>query len=230
MDGLFEKERFFVDANVDYPQIFIAIDPNGCGRNSDFAMCSLLRYGGKFIVIGLESFPSKTPRENHNLVLRHVALLNSFSHFYNSLKVFILEANYGLESAHLNEMFRNEGLSNYLVMSEKEDCRIGFETTNAMKALATSSVKEKLVENVFEIVPEHELVCVSHSPSDILKLLQEQMKDFAVILKESDFAKPKKFFSGKQSGKDDLVISFILACYWSGYFYHSGKYNNYFRY
>lgn len=229
VDQLLEKERYFLETRVSYPQVFIAIDPNGCGKKSDFAMTTILRYCGKYVILGMESFPSKTPRENHELIFEHVERLMYKECFYNSLKVFILESNYGLESAHINEALKSRGMRNYLVMSEREDIRIGFETTNSNKDIATSATREKLADNTLEILPDDELISVTRPPANIIKLLGDQMKDFAMVLKENDLSKPRKFFSGKAAGKDDLVISLILAVYWSGYFFNSGKYDNYFR-
>jgi hypothetical protein len=45
------------------------------------------------------------------------------------------------------------------------------------------------------------------------------MRDFAEILKEHDIEKPKKYWSGKGAGKDDLIITVLLCVYWSRFFY-----------
>ena len=58
-------------------------------------------------------------------------------------------------------------------------------------------------------------------------MLIDQLTEFREMLKESEIAPPKKFYSGKSAGKDDLIMSLLLAIHWSGFFYKSPKYVNY---
>ncbi|GBG28599.1 Hypothetical Protein FCC1311_048202 [Hondaea fermentalgiana] len=228
---LFEAPRWDIDALAYYPHIFIAIDPNGAGRDSDFAITSMLRYDGKFIVLGMESFTSSSAAENHGLILAHLKALCGRDYFMNALKVFILESNLGLESEHIAHMLRDQGVNNYLVMSEKDKGdRVGFLTTNSMKMLAVEQLREKLVEGTVRIVPDEDLISVKHSAQSILKMLQAQLLDFQEVLKNSEFGKPRKFYSGKTAGKDDLIISLLLCTYWSGFLYTNPRYAHYLRF
>lgn len=221
VDRIFDSPRYTVDVRVSFPEVFIAIDPNGCGRNSDFAITTILRYKGDFVIIGLESFASKTARENHRLVLSHVARLEKVPVFRNSLKVFILENNLALEAEHISTMLRHEAIgTDYLVMTEKDKGdKVGFNTSHKSKALGVEFVRDKLEHNKIKVLPESQLVSVSMGGAQAFETLREQMKEFSEVVKEREMGKPRKFYHGKAAGKDDLIITFILALYWSGYFY-----------
>ena len=225
-----KRANYFATLKTSYPQIFIAIDPNGAGRKSDFAITTMLRQNGNFIIIGLESFPSKSASDNHSLILNHIGKIEKFDVFKRSLKVFILENNYGLETEHINKMLSDQGVTNYLVMTEKESsgAKIGFQTTNAMKSSSVELVREKLIEGSISFIDDSQFTCVSNTTKRIKQMLFLQMRDFSEILKENEIDKPKKYWSGKAAGKDDLIITLMLVVYWSGFFYK--KYSNYVKY
>jgi hypothetical protein len=63
---------FNLPYDVTYDHIFHAIDPNGAGKSSDFAIISMVRTNGQFVIIGIESFPSKTAMENDKLLVSHI--------------------------------------------------------------------------------------------------------------------------------------------------------------
>jgi len=223
--ALAERPRESISDRRDYPRVFVAIDPNGAGKDSDFAMLTLLRHEGLFIVIGLESFTSRSAMENHALVVRHVRALETHPKFAGALKVFIIESNLGLESEHLATMLK-DNVSNYLVMNEREDARTGFQTTNTMKTLAVEAIRERLADGALRIAEESDMVCVSDSYATSVGVLLEQMRSFSEVLRESDVRKPKKFYSGKGAGKDDLVIALLLGVLWSGFFFRTPRYAN----
>jgi hypothetical protein len=222
-----ERQRYSVNRAYDYPCIFIAVDPNGAGKSSDIAITTLLRFQGEYVLIGLETFQSKSALENHSLLVRHVKALEQTGLYQNALKVFILESNLGLESEHISHMLR-DNISNYLVMSEKpEGGKIGFCTTNAMKTLAVEQLRERLGDGAFRVAEEACMVSISHTYNEIVGIMFEQMREFSEVLRESAVEKPKKYYSGKNSGKDDLIIAVLLAITWSGYFFKSEKYAHY---
>lgn len=223
------KERFYINTRMDYPHVFIGIDPNGCGKSSDIAITTILRYNGQYIIVGMESFQSKNAMENHGLIVEHCRRLEQNGIFDNALKIFILESNLGLESEHISHML-TENISNFLVMSEKADGgKVGFHTSNAIKSLAVEHLRERLGDNSLHIASEGQFVCVSKSYDTICAMLMDQLSEFAEVLKEDNMKihKPKRFYSGKAAGKDDLILSLLLSAYWSGYFFSSGKYINF---
>ena len=62
--------RIFQVRSIFYPQVFIAIDPNASGKNSDFAITTMVKCQGTYVIIGLESFSSKSALENHGLIIK----------------------------------------------------------------------------------------------------------------------------------------------------------------
>ena len=219
-----------LDHQRDYSQLFIGIDPNACGKNSDFAITSVLRIEGKFIVIGLESFPSTSAMQNHSLICDHVRSLERLRGMKHALKVFILESNLGLEAEHISTML-SENITNYLVMDEGKVGHVGFQTTHAVKDLAVNYVMEKMGDKALRLANINDFVSVSLGYDKSVSLLRDQMRNFAVVVQNDEKLKvnpPKKFYSGKVIGKDDLIMSLLLCCYWSSYFFNSGKYESYY--
>lgn len=217
-----QRDRYYINTRQNYPCIFIAIDPNAGGKNSHFAMCSMLVHMGVYCIIGMESFPSKTAKQNHSLVIQHMDRLEATGLFSNTLKVFILEANLGYESEHLGELIE-QNITNFIIMNEKDE-RIGFTTTNQMKQLAVEKARTKLGEGSLAIAEEETMVCVSQSYTAIIDLLEQQMTEFAEVIKEPDFQNPKKIYSGKHMGIDDLVMTFLFNVMWIPIFYNTPKY------
>jgi len=218
-----------LDDRRDYSQVFIGIDPNACGKNSDFAITSLLRIEGKFVIIGLESFASTSALQNHSLICNHVRNIERLTGMKHALKVFILESNLGLESEHISTML-SENISNYLVLDEGKVGHVGFMTTHGVKDLAVNYVMEKMADQCLRVAENRDFVSVSQGYEKSIALLNDQMRDFAVVVKNDEKLKvnaPKKYYSGKVIGKDDLVVSLLLCCYWSSYFFNSGKYESY---
>lgn len=210
-----------------FDHFFVAVDPSGAGKTSDFAIMSMVRYNGLFVIIGMESFPTKIALENHQLIVEHVESIRANSKFANSMAIFILENNLGMESEHINIMLQ-DNMSNFLVMTERDDDRhIGFRTTNKMKTMAVESVREKILDGCLRLTDNNNIVSVTSTPQEMVPLLFHQMEDFAEVLKESDIEKPRKFYSGKASGKDDLIITLLLVVHWSSFFLRSSKYSHF---
>lgn len=219
------RRRYIIDNRQNYPCIFIAIDPNAGGKNSHFAICSMLVHLGVYCIIGMESFPSKTAKENHALVIQHLDRIDATGLFRNTLKVFILESNLGFESEHIGELI-GQNISNFIIMNEKDD-RVGFTTTQQMKQLAVEKARTKLGDGSLAISEEETFVSVSQSYNGIIEMLETQMIEFSEVIKEPDFSKPKKLYSGKHMGVDDLVMTFLFCCMWVPFFYNNEKYAQY---
>jgi len=137
--AMYEKfltaERFYVKHDTLYPFIFHSIDPSGAGKGSDFAITTILRTLGMYIIVGLEAFPARRAADIDNLIVTHVQALRKDPRFLHSMSVFIIESNLGLESDHIKHML-GERLENFVVMDERDDnTRVGFNTTNAVKCI-----------------------------------------------------------------------------------------------
>ena len=222
-----ERERYFVDSTYSYPALMIAIDPNAGGSNSHFAMCTVLVHHGIYAIVGMESFPSRTAKENHCLVLQHIEDLENTRLYDNTLKVFILESNLGFESEHLAEVIQNN-VRNNLIMNEKETGgRVGFQTTNQMKTLAVERLRTKLADGSLQIARKEDMICVSQTYEDIVASLIQQLMDFSEVIKEPEFQNPRKIYSGKHMGVDDLAMTLLFVAMWSSVFYSQERYAQY---
>lgn len=212
--------------DMTYDHIFHAIDPSGCGKSSDYAIISMVRVNGQSIIIGIESFPSKTALENDNFLVDHINRLRQDSRFETARSVLIVESNLGLESDRISYMLE-ENLSNYVYMDERNDeSHRGFRTTQNMKTMAVETIRERILDNSLRIADEETLVSARGYDTAVAMLI-DQMSEFAEILKESDVDKPKKSYSGKFSGKDDLCMALLILMHWCSFWYKSPKYAHY---
>lgn len=212
--------------NKMYDYVFHAIDPAAAGKSSEIAITSMIRMNGMYIIIGLESFPCKTAKENHSLIIEHVNAIRSDPRYSNAMSIFILENNMGLESDHISDML-SQNVTRHLVMNERDDgVHAGFRTSHQMKSLAVETVRERMMDDCIRTVDDETMISVSRSAPKMREMLIDQLTEFREMLKESDVAQPKKFYSGKSVGKDDLVMSLLLNIHWSGFFYRSPKYEH----
>lgn len=226
INQLMDAPRYVIDRHgVDYPVLFFAVDPNAGGKNSHFAICTSLNFRGTTIIVGLESFPTKSAKENHQIIVEHAKRFATLDHFYNTLKVFILESNLGFESQHIAGVLQ-DNLSRTLVMNEK-DGRTGFLTTNPMKTQAVEKTRLKLAEGSFAIANEDNFVCISQPYNKIVGMFATQLGDFAEMIKEFDYKNPTKTFAGKHVGPDDMVMTLLMTVMWTGFFYNNDAYLQY---
>jgi hypothetical protein len=217
---------FILPYTMSYDHIFHAIDPNGAGKSSDYAIVSMVRTNGQFVLIGLESFPSRTALENDSFLINHINRIRQDSRFRTSRSVIIIESNLGLESDRISYMLA-ENLSNYIVMSERDDgTHTGFRTTSNVKSMAVETLRERILDNSLRLADNETLVS-DRGYDTITAMLIDQMQEFAEVLKESPTEKPKKFYSGKDAGKDDLIMALLIMIHWCGFWYKSPKYSHY---
>ena len=222
-----EMPMYYLPYDMTYANVFHAIDPNGAGKSSDYAIVSMVRTDGQYVIVGLESFPSKTALENDALVVQHVNKIRDDPRFEASRSVFIIESNLSLESERISYML-SENISNFIIMNERDDgTHTGFRTTNAMKSMAVETLRERILDNSLRLVDEDTLVSVSKTYETVVATLIDQMQEFSEILKESQTEKPKRFYSGKGAGKDDLIMALLLMVHWSGFWYKAPKYSHY---
>ena len=229
VNNLFEvNKRFVLQYDVHYPILFIAIDPSGCGKSSDMAICSFIHQHGARVIIGMESFPGKTGLENITHILRHVRLLERLQFFNMTRKVFIIENNLGNEADYIAKAI-TDNVNNCVIMnnlhSSTAKSKVGLRTTNAVKTQAVEHVRNLLRESALFFVMEQVFVSTHEN---VIKLFREEMEYFSEIIKDKDFDKPKRFFSGKRSShKDDLVLATLFGLYWSQKFMSSNEYSGF---
>lgn len=209
-----------------YDFVFHSIDPHGAGSSSEIAVTTVVKTNGVFVLLGLESFPCKTAKENHKLIIDHINGIRRDTRFKNSKSIFILENNMGMESDHIADALERS-MSNYVVMTERDDgLHTGFRTTNQMKTLAVETLRERFINDGIRIVGEDTFVSVSRGYKMANEMLIDQLSEFREMIKGNEISAPKKFYSGKSVGKDDIVMSLLLNVHWSGFLYHSPKYSS----
>jgi len=221
-----DLEPYVLPFTISYSYIFHAIDPAAAGKSSEIAITSMIRFNGLYIIIGMESFPCKTAAENHSLIVEHINHVRMDPRFTNALSVFILENNMGFESDHIADMLA-QNVGKHIVMNERDDgLHSGFRTTHMMKSIAVETIRERIIDNSIRLADEKTMISVSRGYHPIREMLIDQMTEFREIIKESEIHQPKKFYSGKTVGKDDLMMSLMLNIHWSGFFYRSVKYSH----
>lgn len=223
---LLNSPRYNVPRDMYIPFIFHSIDPSGAGKGSDLAVTSIMRMNGMYIVIGLEAFPARRAADIDNLIVSHVKKLRENPRFSRTLSVFILESNLGLESDHIKSML-DERLSNFVVMNERDDnTRVGFHTSNSVKCMAVESMRERINDGSLVVADEHTLVSCTSPYTMAVGTLMDQVREFTEVIKDTTVSggKRRKFYTGKNTGKDDLVMSLLLAIHWSGFWYNAPKY------
>ena len=150
----------FVFTGEDYPFFFVSIDPNALGKMSEFAIVSILRVNGQFIIIGIDSFKPISITDMHDSVVEHVNNIRRFSCLSRAKAVMIVESNLGNESAHLEKTLCDK-LVNFLFMTDGKSR--GFRTTQTTKELGVERIKELLSDDAVRIVDDKYFVSARSS-------------------------------------------------------------------
>lgn len=227
--SLMNKPRYSYNETMDIPYIFIALDPSGNGTKSDVAITSITRHLGQYIVVGMESYNSKFTYQGRNLLVYHVQKIEETYQYANAIKVFIIENNLACSDEY--ERLIAENFKRYVVLSnsnKRERAKdIGVPTTKETKIQSVELVNQKLIDGGLSIYEKSDFVCVSNTYEEIMETFKKQLCNFSRILlikKNNIVEKPTIEYSGKSKGKDDLMMSFLLACYWSNLFFTDPKY------
>lgn len=204
-----------------YDYIYIALDPSGGGGNSDYAITSLIKYRGQYIVIGMESTNYLSLYDGHALLINHIRKLDENPIFERCKKVLILENNLGNTAETFATALDDNLMSHsYMLLEDPTDKkRYGVRTSNNVKEMGVEHIRELLYEG--RLIISEDLVCTQRSVPDIVETLKNQMSDFSECVLDRKNEKPTRKFSGKGPNgvrKDDLMMSFLLCCIWSNYF------------
>lgn len=230
--ALFKREPYRYGGDTYIPYVFISLDPSGNGSKSDVAITTISRHLGQYIVIGMESYNSKFTYEGYSLLLAHVRKIEEIYAYRDVLKVFILENNMVGVDTYAKTI--QDNVDRYVILSTcngpiKSSNDIGLRTTNETKKMSVELVNKKLVDGGISIYDESEFVTVSGTYQGMREMLEKQMNNFSRVIlekKNNIVDKPNVTYSGKSKGKDDLMMSFLLACYWSNLFFTDPKYSN----
>lgn len=219
------RQRVHLSSAYSYPFIFISIDPNACGKTSDYAIVSFIRHKGKIIIIGMESLPSKNAKENDKLLVDHIKAFESQPMFVNCKKIVLIESNLGNEASRTEDELtrcKHQGiLSHNIHVANEEDNKVGFRTDQNTKEQAVYNLRLLLTDDLVDLTSVSYFVTLFQPYQNILDLFFKQMASFSEVVKESHIpgTKAKRFFSGKDYGaKDDLVMSLMNGLLWSSRF------------
>lgn len=225
---------------VDLPPrlLFVAVDPNGGGTNSKFAVVTLAPYQPSsdfgrsssgissktnFVLLGIENAAVRDRDKAWVTLVGHVRALRQR---YGSVPgqaatiVVAIENCMGMEADHLAFMLRDE--PGVFCLREGKDGRCGVPTTAQNKPDMFGAVHEVAVTNGLHFA-EH---LVGTGPEDSLAALKKQLLAFKRVssLQTTAFSALKTTYSGKVDGSgklntsrlaDDLVMALLIGVYWS---------------
>ena len=194
--------------------IFVACDPNG-GGSSQMAIVSLYQDSNNFAICGMESHAVKGYGEIRNLLETHVRAIRNI--FTSSWIIFVPESNLGHEASHMSHMLKDVPKCRSLM----ERGEPGVITTHKRKELYSNTAVERFASA--GVWYASQFVCVNPygdantRGARVKRMFRKQMGIFSKIIipRGSNHSKPKIIYSGKDQGNDDLVLTFMIALYWS---------------
>jgi len=194
--------------------IFVACDPNG-GGSSQMAIVSLYQDSNNFAICGMESHAVKGYGEIRNLLETHVRAIRNI--FPSSWIIFVPESNLGHEASHMSHMLKDIPKCRSLM----ERGEPGVITTHKRKELYSNTAVERFASS--GVWYASQFICVNPygdanaRGARVKRMFRKQMGIFSkiVIPRGSNHSKPKIIYSGKDQGNDDLVLTFMIALYWS---------------
>ena len=194
--------------------VFVACDPNG-GGSSQMAIVSLYQDSNNFAICGMESHAVKGYGEIRNLLETHVRAIRNI--FTSSWIIFVPESNLGHEASHMSHMLKDVPKCRSLM----ERGEPGVITTHKRKELYSNTAVERFASS--GVWYASQFVCVNpygdanKRGARVKRMFRKQMGIFSkiVIPSGSNHSRPKIIYSGKEQGNDDLVLTFMIALYWS---------------
>lgn len=221
------SDRPFFSANISPKWIITTCDPNGGGAYSDTAIMSAYYHGGKMVICGADCYPTRA-EDKKTFIKAHIMGLRAVPRFRKSWIIFIPENN--LDDA-----------AGVLVRSLKRFERVhlfsdlnkdGVRTQTGSKAAYTNKTIEYMsgLEGKEVVIDEEIVISNVHVPirDRFLKFKLEFIKQLRqwkrlVQLGKTEKTRTYVSYGGKSNDtgqlvvgqKDDLVITFIMNCYFS---------------
>jgi len=197
--------------------VFIATDPNG-GGSSDMALVSIVIEYNKICIVGMDSAPVKGHEAIEKLLKAHVEALKRKPQFKESWFVFIPENNLGHEADHMAYMLRP--YRRIYTLTEKGGI-IGVNTTAVRKELYSMETVKYLCQESIRFWDQMVVANPGGGANEkerVMEDFKEQLLSFkrVIVHPERGFSLPKIHYSGKsKGGRDDLVMSLMIAIYWT---------------
>ena len=194
--------------------VFVACDPNG-GGSSQMAIVSLYQDANNFAICGMESHAVKGHGEIRNLLETHVRAIRH--KFASSFIIFVPESNLGHEASHMAHMLKDVPKCRSLM----ERGEPGVITTHKRKELYSNTAVDRFAgEGIWyasQFVCANPYGDANAREARVKRMFRKQLSIFSkiVVPRGKDYNIPKVVYSGKDQGNDDLVITFMIALYWS---------------
>ena len=197
--------------------VFCATDPNG-GGSSDMAIVSIVIELNKICIVGLDSAPVKGHEQIEALLKSHIEGIRRQKKLKESWIIFIPENNLGHEADHMSFMLRP--YRRVYTLTEKGGI-IGVNTTATRKELYSMECVKYLCQESVKFWKN--LIVAnpnggSNEKERVLEDFKDQLLSFKriIVAPQRGFGLPKIHYSGKSSGgRDDLVMSLMIAIYWT---------------
>lgn len=215
IQALRDRQRFVEAQPLKY--IWVGCDPNG-GGSSQMAIVSVSMERNVYVLLGMETHAVKGHGEIKQLLIQHVRGLRR--NWPTAMIVFIPESNLGHEASHMTHMLRNE--TRIVALHERGEP--GVNTSHKRKDLYASHAIEIFATS--SIAMHQNFVCcnpfadANRREAEIIRSFYEQLQGFSklIIKKEGNYALPKIVYTGKKSGNDDIMMTMLIALFWSTQF------------
>lgn len=249
---LLEPSTFHIEHGHSVRHVFTTVDPSACGKFSAFAMVSCIYKdvpdGAQCIIVAADVAVKDSFQENFECLRQHLAsVARVLPGLQQPTYVFIPESNLGLESSHMEAYLTNtymtghdkpplpngvQAPTNFCVMHEDTEGRAGIKMSYTLKEQLVAGLEFRLKRR--RICFHRNFITTSdkHTPRTMQNYIVDQLRSFASHLKYpkngDEHAMPKRIYSGKAAGMDDMVIALMLnpsmhALFWS----NASKYGAY---
>lgn len=234
-----EKPPLSGPYETDDETIYIAIDPNGGatgsdGPGSDTAIVSFIVSGGRVVIVGLDSEPTKTPEQPRYMLFAHVDALMRQQCFARYKLMLIPEANCGEQAQELSRVMLLRSAMGWCdtdILCQKDDC-YGIFTFPGDPERYVMRMREHMAQDGFFF--HDNFVCAnpySNLPpatkrAETLQTFRRQLSSFraAYTVPSSLTGRVRLVYSGKggkdnkrtNRAKDDLVMALLF-----GYYYYT---------
>lgn len=216
VDAFFDRKPYALDAPIKY--VFMTMDPTGGGDGSDCSLVTTCFDNHQYIIISMDTHVCKNHNELDQMLKANVRAIRKIDRLRTSYIIFIAENNLGLEASHAEAMIRD--FRRVYSLREKKDGPVGVRTTHNRKELYTNVALDLFYGDAL-----HFASCFFNTDSfqrgvNIKEKFKKQLLSFRKTIVKTQNAKDygegiKHFYSGKASGQDDMVLSFIIGCYWA---------------
>ena len=215
VDRLFSKVGYQPNHKPDF--VFVTMDPTGGGDGSDCSLVSSYYENAQNILVSMDTHVCKTHQDLDKMLKTNIRQLRNKSFLRDSWIIFIAENNLGLEASHAAAMIQN--FRKVYCLREKNNDTIGVRTTHNRKELYTNAALDLMYGDAVHFSSDFTNTDSFSNQIDIKDKFKKQLLNFRKTIVKTQNAKDfgegiKHFYSGKASGPDDMVLSFIIGCYW----------------